>query len=374
MKPVENLERTKIGKRSGAVGVICNLLLSVSKISVGLLVGSMAIVGDGLNNLSDATSALVTLIGFKLAERPADKEHPYGHARFEYVAGLTVAMLILFVGFELAKTSVEKIIRPTPVEMSALAFGVLIASVFVKLFMMLYNRHMGKKIQSNALLVTATDNRNDVIATSAVALAMVVEHFANVRIDGAMGLFVAIFILYSGVSMIRETVSPLLGEGADPALRKRLTDYIGSCPMVMGCHDLMVHDYGPGERYASIHVEMDAGEDVLRCHEAIDRMERECLDRFGVHLVIHHDPMAVNDPEIERFRQTVVECLKEMDPRLEMHDFRVLHNDVSVSLAFDVILPEDLSHLKDTMEHTLAQALQCTYGKPCTLCITFDLQ
>lgn len=371
---MKNHERTQIGKRSGIVGVICNLLLSVSKISVGVFTGSMAIVGDGLNNLSDAASAAVTLLGFKLAERPADKEHPYGHARFEYVAGLTVAMLILLVGFELAKTSVEKMINPTPVKMSAVAFGVLIASIFVKLFMMLYNRHMGKKIQSNALLVTATDNRNDVIATGAVAVAMVVEHFANLLIDGIMGLFVAIFILYSGISMIRETVSPLLGEGADPALRKTLTDYIVSCPMVIGCHDLMVHDYGPGERYASIHVEMDQGEDVLRCHEAIDRMERECLTRFGVHLVIHHDPMAVNDSETERLKQAVVEILKEVDPRLELHDFRVLQNDASVSLTFDMILPENLRHLKDTVELTLAQELQSAHGKPYTLCITFDLQ
>lgn len=267
--------RARIGKLSGAVGIICNCLLAAGKLIVGHMTSSMSITADGLNNLSDGASSIVTLLGFKLAEKPADRKHPYGHARIEYIAGLTVAVMILFIGLELGKSSVEKLIDPEPIEFSFTAVWVLFASILVKLFMMLFNLKMGRKINSNALLATAADSRNDVMTTSAVLAASIVEHFYDVRIDGVMGIAVSLFILYSGIKLAGETMSPLLGEGANPELQKQITDYINGCPMVLGCHDLMVHDYGPGRRYASIHVEIDKNEDPMACHARIDRMERD---------------------------------------------------------------------------------------------------
>ena len=286
--------RAAIGKLSGTVGIVCNLLLSAGKMTAGALSGSVSITADALNNLSDAASSIVTLAGFKLAEKPADSHHPYGHARFEYLSGLAVAVLILFIGFELGKTSVIKIITPAAVEFSAVTMLVLAASIAVKLWMFLFNRKLGKMIDSSALAATAADSRNDCLATGAVLIASIVEYFTHWQIDGWMGFGVALFILYSGLNLAKETVSPLLGEAADPALRQLIVDYIEACPKVLGYHDLMVHDYGPGQRFASIHVEMDQREDALVCHELIDDMERECLHSHGIHLVIHYDPVVTN--------------------------------------------------------------------------------
>ncbi|MDD6839592.1 MAG: cation diffusion facilitator family transporter, partial [Clostridiales bacterium] len=311
--------RARIGKMSGAVGIICNCLLAAGKLIVGHMTSSMSITADGLNNLSDGASSIVTLLGFKLAEKPADRKHPYGHARIEYIAGLTVAVMILFIGLELGKSSVQKFINPEPIEFSLTAVWVLCASILVKLFMMLFNLKMGRRINSNALLATAADSRNDVMTTSAVLAASIVEHLYDVRIDGVMGIAVSLFILYSGVKLAGETMSPLLGEGANPELQKQITDYINGCPMVLGCHDLMVHDYGPGRRYASIHVEIDKNEDPMACHARIDEMERECLKNYGTHLVIHYDPVVTDDPEVNSTKKLVNTIIKVRDSRLTIH-------------------------------------------------------
>lgn len=239
-------KRTSIGKISGIVGIFCNCILAGSKIIIGNFAGSMSIAADGLNNLSDAASSIVTLIGFKIAEKPADKVHPYGHARSEYLASLTVAVMILFIGFELAKSSVEKILHPSPVEFSGAVLCVLLFSIVIKMGMAVYNYKMGRKINSMTLKAIADDSRNDVIATSAVLVATLAEHGMGYQIDGFMGLVVSLFVLYSGISLARETISPLLGEGADTELHDKLTKYIQSCDMVIGCHDLMVHDYDRG--------------------------------------------------------------------------------------------------------------------------------
>ena len=369
----DQARRARTGRRAGLVGTVCNLILAAGKIAAGALAGSMSILADGLNNLSDATASVVTLLGFKLAEKPADKEHPYGHARFEYVAGLTVSMLILVIGFELAKSSVEKIIAPTPVEFSAAAVAVLAVSVLLKLFLMIFNRRLGKTIRSDVLLAAAADSRNDAITTAAIILAAVVEHFTSLQVDGIMGALVSLFILYSGISMARKTISPLLGEGADSELRRQLTDHICACPMVIGCHDLMVHDYGPGRRYASIHVEMDKDVDALVSHETIDRMEMECQERFGVHLVIHYDPVSTNDPETLRLRQLVTAILKIRDDRLDVHDFRVIRGGDTTRLTFDVAVPDDLQGEQENIRAALEQAMALLDGGRYTFRITFDL-
>lgn len=366
--------RARIGKLSGAVGIICNCLLAAGKLIVGHMTSSMSITADGLNNLSDGASSIVTLLGFKLAEKPADRKHPYGHARIEYIAGLTVAVMILFIGLELGKSSVEKLIDPEPIEFSFTAVWVLFASILVKLFMMLFNLKMGRRINSNALLATAADSRNDVMTTSAVLAASIVEHFYDVRIDGVMGIAVSLFILYSGIKLAGETMSPLLGEGANPELQKQITDYINGCPMVLGCHDLMVHDYGPGRRYASIHVEIDKNEDPMACHARIDRMERECLKNYGTHLVIHYDPVVTDDPEVNSTKRLVNTIIKVRDSRLTIHDFRMKDDGESVKMSFDMILPEDLRGQEQSIKETVEKALNSLDSKKYYADITFDME
>lgn len=366
--------RARIGKLSGAVGIICNCLLAAGKLIVGHMTSSMSITADGLNNLSDGASSIVTLLGFKLAEKPADRKHPYGHARIEYIAGLTVAVMILFIGLELGKSSVQKCINPEPIEFSFTAVWVLCASILVKLFMMLFNLKMGRRINSNALLATAADSRNDVMTTSAVLAASIVEHFYDVRIDGVMGIAVSLFILYSGIKLAGETMSPLLGEGANPELQKQITDYINGCPMVLGCHDLMVHDYGPGRRYASIHVEIDKNEDPMACHARIDRMERECLKNYGTHLVIHYDPVVTDDPEVNSTKRLVNTIIKVRDGRLTIHDFRMVDDGESVKMSFDMILPEDLRGQEQSIKETVEKALNSLDSKKYYADITFDME
>ena len=363
--------RARIGKLSGAVGIICNCLLAAGKLIVGHMTSSMSITADGLNNLSDGASSIVTLLGFKLAEKPADRKHPYGHARIEYIAGLTVAVMILFIGLELGKSSVQ---NPEPIEFSFTAVWVLCASILVKLFMMLFNLKMGRRINSNALLATAADSRNDVMTTSAVLAASIVEHLYDVRIDGVMGIALSLFILYSGVKLAGETMSPLLGEGANPELQKQITDYINGCPMVLGCHDLMVHDYGPGRRYASIHVEIDKNEDPMACHARIDEMERECLKNYGTHLVIHYDPVVTDDPEVNSTKKLVNTIIKVRDSRLTIHDFRMVDDGESVKMSFDMILPEDLRGQEQSIKETVEKALDSLDSKKYYADITFDIE
>lgn len=365
--------RAKVGKMSGAVGILCNLILAGSKLFVGIIAASVSITADALNNLSDAASSIVTLLGFKMAEKPADDEHPYGHARFEYLSGLAVAVMIILIGFELAKSSVEKILHPSAVDMSLATGCVLVFSIVLKLWLWLFNSGMGKTIHSATLMATAQDSRNDVITTSAVLVAALIEYFTSWQIDGFMGLAVAIFILCSGMNLAKETISPLLGENANPEMREMIVDYIRSCPRVLGYHDLMVHDYGPGQRFASIHVEMDKNEDVMECHELIDDMERECLESHGIHLVIHYDPIVTDDPELDRMRQIVKSILKVRDERISIHDFRMVMGKGHTNLIFDISLPSELmgqeKEIKEALEKALNDLGETTYHTV----ITFDL-
>ncbi len=365
--------RSAMGSLSGYVGIGCNLLLFLGKLLVGTLAGSVSITADALNNLSDASGSIVTLIGFRLADKPADRHHPYGHARAEYLSGLAVAALILFIGFELAGSSVEKIFRPAPVQISGLTAAVLLASIAVKLWMSLFNRQLGKKIRSTALLATAADSRHDCVATAAVLLAAAGEHFLRLPLDGWVGLGVAAFILWSGVQLARDTISPLLGESADPELREKILKDIRSNPKVLGYHDLMVHDYGPGQRFASLHVEMDRREDPMECHDLIDELERQCLRTHNVHLVIHYDPVVTDDPELRRLKAEVSRLLEQWDERLTLHDFRMIQGRKHMNLVFDVPLPEDLrgkeNQIRTGIEEILNQEGPLTYHVK----ITFDL-
>lgn len=365
-------KRAAIGKISGLIGIACNFLLAGSKIAVGNFAGSTSIMADGLNNMSDAASSAVTLLGFKLAEKPADREHPYGHARFEYLASLVVSAMILVIGFELAQKSIEKIKNPIPIEFSALTLVVLLFSILVKTGMAVFNSRVGKKIQSTTLMATAADSRNDVVTTTSVLVATLAEHFFGWKADGPMGILVSLFVLYSGVQLAKETISPLLGEGADAKLRTELMNYVKEHPLVLGCHDLMVHDYGPGKCYASIHVEMDKDVDPMKCHDVIDHIERECLEKFGTNLVIHYDPVSTNDLEQDEMRELVKQVLAGRDERLRIHDFRMKEKEGETQLLFDLVLPDQLRGKEKEMEDLLKERLRCAGKKDVCLEITFD--
>ena len=364
-------DRGAIGRLSGMTGVVCNLILAAAKLLIGIVSGSVSITADAMNNLSDATSSVVTFVGFKLAERPADEEHPYGHARYEYLSALVVSAIILIIGFELGKSSVEKIISPAETVFSAVMIPVLLGSILVKLWLFLFNRKLGRQISSDALLATAADSRNDCIATLAVLLCALTEKYLGIALDGVVGLAVSVFILYSGIKLARETVSPLLGEKASPELQALIVDYIGGHPMVLGYHDLYVHDYGPGRRFASLHVEMDCREDPLLCHEVIDDMERECFNSHGIQLVIHYDPIVTDDPELTRLHALVDECLKAYDSRLTTHDFRMVQGTGHTNLIFDIVLPDSLRKQESAIrQHLNARLAQ--EGKTYYTVITFD--
>ena len=349
--------RAGVGKLSGIVGILANAVLCAGKLVIGTLSGSVSITADAMNNLSDAASAIVTLIGFKLAEQPADEDHPYGHARYEYLSGLAVAAMVLVIGFELAKSSLDKILHPESVVFSIPLVIVLVGSVLVKLWLSLFNTGLGKHIDSAALLATAADSRNDVVSTLAVLAAALVEKFTGYRVDGYMGLAVAVFIFYSAIGLAKETISPLLGESASPELRKVIADIMDGEPRVLGYHDLMVHDYGPGQRFGSLHVEMDQQEDPLSCHELIDDLERLCLEQHNIHLVIHYDPVVVGDPVQDSLKETVVTALQELDSRLNLHDFRMVRGSSHTNLIFDVALPVDMVHRQKEVRKVIDIAL-----------------
>ena len=377
VKDADNTENPKvraaIGTLSGLVGIVCNLLLFTFKLLVGTLTCSVSITADAMNNLSDASGSIVTFIGFRVADKPADEHHPYGHARAEYLSGLGVAALILVIGIELVKTSVGKILAPTPVEFTTVAAVVLLASIAVKFWMSLFNRGLAKRIDSTALMATAADSRNDCIATFAVLIAAIVEKVTHIPVDGWIGLGVALFILYSGLNLAKDTISPLLGENADSELREKIVDYIVSQPKVLGYHDLMVHDYGPGQRFASLHVEMDCREDPMDCHELIDDMERECLRSHNVHLVIHYDPVVIDDPVLTALKAKVQCLLQAKDSRLSLHDFRMVPGKRHMNLVFDVALPRDLKDQAEALRSWVEDTLNAEGAMVYHVIITFDV-
>lgn len=363
--------RARVGSLAGTVGIICNLLLFLGKVTAGMLSGSVAIAADGWNNLSDAASSIVTLLGFRFSQKPADAHHPYGHARAEYLSGLCVAVLILFIGMELGRSSLGKILHPEAVAFSWLTFWILTASIAMKLWMAVFVRKLGKLIGSKALEATAADSRNDVIATSAVLISCLVGRLTGAQIDGWTGLAVAVFILHSGYTIARETVSILLGEEADRELVERLQELVLSHEGILGIHDLLVHDYGPGRCFASAHVELSAEEEPLVCHEMIDHLECDALEQLNVHLVIHHDPVAVNDAEWHRLRRVVEEVVGAVSDRLSVHSFRLIQGHGQPRLVFDVAIPYGMAEQREQLRTLICDALEAR-GERCQTVIRFD--
>ncbi len=334
--------RTSYGKMSGVVGIICNVILFIGKLLAGLISGSVSITADAVNNLSDASSSIISLLGFKLASRPADEEHPYGHGRYEYLSGLMVSVLIMVIGVELFRGSVEKIINPAVVEFSWIIVAVLIFSILLKLWMMFFNMDIGKKINSKTLIATAADSRNDVITTSAVLAAALISHFADIELDGIMGIAVAVFILYSGFGLIKDTLNPMLGRAPDEEQVNQIKNKILKYPNVLGTHDLMVHDYGPGRLFASVHVEMAAENDVLESHDVIDNIERDFLENDGLHMIVHLDPISTKDSLVSELRIWISEQIIYLDERLTIHDLRIVKGPTHTNVIFDCLVPHDM--------------------------------
>ncbi len=362
---------TAIGKLAGTMGILCNILLFALKLVAGLLSGAVSVVADALNNLSDAASSVVTLLGFRLAQRPADKDHPFGHARYEYLSGVIVAALILLIGAELAKTSIEKILHPEPIDFSWITAVILLCSVSIKLWMMLFYRKLSKHIASTTLKAASVDSRNDVITSVAVLFGLTVGWMLQINIDGYVGLVVAAFILYSGIGVAKETISPLLGERADRQLVQQIHDLVLDEQKVLGVHDLLVHDYGPGRCYASVHVELSAEEDPLVCHDIIDRIECSALERLNVHLVIHYDPVVLNDTEWDKMRREVELIAAGIDHRLSIHDFRLVRGASQTKLVFDLSVPYDLCQRRIALKEQIDAELQSKNGNYMTV-IRFD--
>ena len=342
--PENASDRESYGKVAGIVGIVCNIILSIMKFVVGTISNSVAITADATNNLSDAGSSVVTLVGFKMSEKPADRDHPYGHARIEYITGLIISFIILLIGFEIFTSSAEKIFKPEENQFNIATVVVLVVSILGKLWLGLFNKKLGKMIKSKALIATAADSRNDSIATTVVLISTLISHFFGINLDGYMGVAVAIFILVSGIGLVKETVSPLLGQPPSKEIYEKIEKKMLSYENVLGVHDLMVHSYGPGSYFASAHIEMDARINVLVCHDIMDTIERDFLSDENIHLVVHLDPTVLDCEETNELKQMVAKILYDIDPIITFHDFRVVTGDQNKNVLFDVVVPPEYKY------------------------------
>lgn len=345
--------RHAYGNLGSIVGIITNIILSLSKMGIGLLFNSMAIFADGINNLSDAGSSVVTLIGFKLSAKPADEDHPFGHARIEYVAGMIVSFIILILGVDLIRSSIDKIFNPEPILFNASLIVVLVLSILVKLWLSRFNSILGKKIDSATMIATSTDSRNDVIATSAVLVAIIINYFTNINLDGLMGALVGCFILYSGISLIKETTNPLLGQAPNPEFIGAIEAKLLSYEEITGFHDLVVHSYGPNRWFATVHAEVPAEANLLHCHDIIDNIERDLQKEMGIDLVIHLDPIVTDDPVANALKLQVKELANKIDPGLSIHDFRMVIGPTHSNIIFDIAVPVGFKQSPTDLASTL---------------------
>lgn len=371
---MNNTERQKYGALTGIVGILCNLLLFGIKLFAGLVSSSISIIADAFNNLSDMGSSLVTMFGFRLASKPADPDHPYGHGRFEYISAFIVSGLIFMVGFELLKSSFDKILNPTPLDLSIVSIIILTVSVAVKLLMYFYNKKIGKKINSAAILATAQDSLNDVLTTSAIIISVVVIMITNINIDAYVGLVMSFYIIWSGFKTAKETVNPLLGEPIDEETAKTLENEIMCFDGFLGIHDLLAHNYGPGRCFASVHVEVPADTDIVKCHEQIDLCEKMVFERTGILLTIHMDPVETDNEKLNIAKTEIAERIKSIHPALSIHDFRMTpKSDERTNLIFDVVLPVDLADEKTAVRkriEAIAKEIDTTYR--CVITFDFD--
>ncbi len=367
--------RGAYGILCGITGIILNLVLFLLKIAAGTLSGSIAITADAFNNLSDAGSSVITLLGFRLAEKKPDEDHPFGHGRSEYIAGLIVSMLIIIVGVELVQGSYEKIVSPTAdTSLGLLSLIILVASILIKLYMAYFNNSVGKKISSAALKATATDSLSDSIATSVVLICTLITEFTSVNIDGYCGMAVALFIIYAGVNSVKETINPLLGQMPSKEFVEKIETLVLSYEEVTGIHDLIVHDYGPGRVMISLHAEVSDKADLLVTHDVIDNIERELKEALGCAAVIHMDPIASDDEETNYTRECVMSLVKTLDERISTHDFRMVKGDTHTNLIFDIVLPHDAQLSEEEAKRKVSELIKKELSGTYYTVITVDRQ
>lgn len=357
-RPEEPAVREKCGRAAGLVGIVTNLLLFLIKLIAGILSHSLAIMADAVNNLTDSGSSVIMLVGFKLAGKPADEKHPFGHARIEYLSGVVVSFIVLFLGLELGISSVQKIFAPEETAFTLLTFVILILSILVKLWQFFFYRSVGKKLKSEAIAATSADSRNDAITTTVVLIGAVFTRFTDLNLDGFLGLAVAAFIVVSGVKLILETGNPLLGTAPDPELVKSIYQKIMSYEGIIGLHDLTVHNYGADRCFASVHCEVPAEEDILKSHDVIDNIERDFLEERNIHLVIHLDPIVTGDERTNLLHSQVQELVKRRYPQTAIHDFRVVWGVTHSNVVFDVAAPFSLSDSDETIRKTLTAEIE----------------
>ena len=364
--------RTAYGTLSSIVGIVCNVILFGAKLLIGLLAGSISVMADAFNNLSDAASSIVGLVGVRMAEKPADKDHPFGHGRIEYISAFIVAFFVIQVGFSLFKTSLGKIFHPDDMAFNWISIVILLMSIGVKLWLALFNRKLGKRINSKVLLATSTDALGDVIATSSTILSMVVYGILAVNIDGIVGIAVSVVVMFAGVNIAKDTLAPLIGEAIDPKLYQEITNFVESFDGIEGTHDLIIHNYGPSRSMASIHAEVPNDVDIEVSHEIIDQIEREAGRRFGMLLVIHMDPIETHDQRVRQFHQMVQSVLEELDSRLKFHDFRVVYGKEHVNLIFDLVVPREYNFAVQETLKTKISAMVREKDPRCQCVITAE--
>lgn len=351
--------RTSYGVMASMVGIFCNMLLFAGKFTVGLVLHSVSVLADAFNNLSDAASSVIGFVGVKMASKPADQDHPFGHGRIEYIAALIVSFLVIEVGLSFLKTAVGKIREPEELAFSTVSVMVLLASIGVKLWMAYFNRKLGKRIHSSVMMATATDAMGDVVTTSATVLSLLFCRFTGINIDGFVGVAVALVVMWAGVGIARDTLEPLIGKAVDPELYRQITDFVESYEGILGSHDLIVHNYGPTRSLASIHAEVPNDVSIEISHEIIDKIEREAAKKLGIFLVIHMDPVEVRDDRVTNVRMKVTDVLKEIDDRLTLHDFRLVDGEQQINLIFDVVVPfayqgAELKQLKEDISERVS--------------------
>lgn len=349
--------RSAYGKLCGALGIVLNLLLFAGKLTAGILSGAISVMSDAFNNLTDAASSIITLLGFRMSEQKADKDHPFGHGRIEYVAGLVVSMIIMLVGFELAKSSVEKIITPEKVSLTLLSAVILCVSVLVKAYMAYYNYSVGKKISSATIKAAATDSLSDCAATLTVLFCLVITHFTSINIDAYCGLAVSVFILYSGLRSVKDTVDPLLGSPPSRETIEKIETIVLSRDEVEGIHDLIVHDYGPGRSMISLHAEVSADADLLTTHDMIDNIEKELREKLGCDAVIHMDPIVTDDESVLALKEAVITIVQSLDKRLSIHDFRIVSGPTHTNVIFDIVVPFDIGISDRELRDQISQSV-----------------
>lgn len=331
--------RTAYGVLASIVGILCNILLFAVKVAIGTLVGSIAVVADAFNNLSDAFSSIISFVGVKLASRPADQEHPFGHGRYEYIAAFIVACLVIEVGFTFIQSSFDKILHPEAVTFSIVSVIILCLSILVKLWLGLFNRKLGKKINSTVMMATSADALGDVLTTLATIVSLLIYGILGWNVDGIVGMVVAIVVVFAGINIAKDTIRPLLGERPDPKVYKMLEKKVESYEGIVGTHDLIIHNYGPTKSMATIHAEVSNKEGIETSHELIDKIEREVTKETGIFLVIHMDPVDVEDPFVIQWRKRVYDMIHEMDPNVSAHDFRMVKGKEQINLIFDIVVP-----------------------------------